>query len=253
MSEPVEPTIEQHVTADGGTAVGVVGAHLKTLDEPTPGHLFTPWPPTEADGAETRDPEAQDAGTPDTNPRDTEARNASTRSAEALADLIRWRDDPVPLLSVRWLSCPDPAHATALANHFARDSATADWLVLAAVPTHPAQRATRHPARHPAQRAAPHPAPRPASVPPAHSDLLVLVERADTRGLDHLGWLLSDAAFHQAGRRARLLLLAPDGDAWPALRGALADEPVRTSWQQLATAPTTALPTAPTTTAHDAG
>lgn len=206
-----QPHHEQHVTAVGGFAYGVIGASLHIFGDGVPLYLLENWHPT-----------------PDADPeflRELPSRMLSARFAVVdftgrraeLADLHGWCRDG-PRLAARWLHGPGGQGKSRLAARFAAEALGMGWKVVTA--THG-----------------------PGSVlpPPGSQDLrqngaaglLLIVDYADRWPRTHLTWLLSNALLHQPDVRARVLLLARTADAWPALRASLTNQQAGTSSQYL--------------------
>ncbi|MFI5914389.1 tetratricopeptide repeat protein [Dactylosporangium sp. NPDC051541] len=191
----------QHVTADGGFAYGAVGADIHVFGDGTPVYLLERW---------SRPPGGDPGWLLELPSRLLNARFEVvefTGRHEELAALSRWRDGPARL-AAHWLHGPGGAGKTRLAAQFAAASAEAGWKVITAVHG-------------------------PGSVlpPPGSQDLrldgaagvLLIVDYADRWPHSHLTWLFSNTILHRVGVPARILLLGRTADAWPALRGALAN------------------------------
>ncbi|MEU2392270.1 tetratricopeptide repeat protein [Streptomyces sp. NPDC007369] len=205
------PSVQQHVTAVGGFAYGVVGASVHVFGDGLPLYVLEEWHP-----APQTDPEFL---------RELPSRMLNARFAVVeftgregeLADLHRWCRDG-PRLAARWLHGPGGQGKSRLAARFAAEAVDAGWKVVTA--THG-----------------------PGSVlpPPGSQDLradgaagiLLIVDYADRWPQTHLAWLLSNALLHRSGVRARVLLLARTADAWPALRASLTNQQAGTSTRYL--------------------
>ncbi|MGV9728052.1 tetratricopeptide repeat protein [Streptomyces albogriseolus] len=207
----VPPSVQQHVTAVGGFAYGVVGASVHVFGDGLPLYVLEEWrPPADTDPEFLRELPS----------RMLNARFAVvefTGRRDELADLHRWCRDG-PRLAARWLHGPGGQGKSRLAPRFAAEAVDAGWKVITA--THG-----------------------PGSVlpPPGSQDLradgaagmLLIVDYADRWPPTHLAWLLSNAVLHQSGVRTRVLLLARTADAWPALRASLTNQQAGTSTQYL--------------------
>ena len=209
------PPVQQNVTAVAGFAYGVVGADIHCFGDGAPVYVLESWQPAPA-----ADPEFL---------RELPSRMLNARFAvvdftgreNELAELRRWREEG-PRLSVRWLHAPGGQGKTRLAAQFARESLTEGWKVVTA--TH---------------------GPGAILPPPGSQDLrlggaagqLVVIDYADQWPLTHLTWLFNNSLFHDPAVRTRALMLARSADAWPAVRGALANHQAGTSAHALATLP----------------
>ena len=211
MSTPPGYSGSQHVTATGGFAYGVIGADIHVFGDGVPVYLLENW-----------------RGVPETDPawlRELPSRMLNARFAvvdftgrqSELQQLHDW-GQAGPRLAARWLHGAGGAGKTRLAAQFGAELAAAGWKVITAI--------------H---------APGSVSLPPGSQDLrldgtaglLMIVDYADRWPHSHLTWLFSNAILHQPGVRTRVLLIARTGDAWPALRGALANYQAGTSSQEL--------------------
>ncbi|MEO3927399.1 tetratricopeptide repeat protein [Micromonosporaceae bacterium B7E4] len=214
--DPDGEAVVQVVSAVAGFAYGVIGADIHVIGaDRTPLYILMNWR-----SAATVD----DAWLRELPSRMLNARFEVvpfTGRAEALDELRGWRDG-AGRLSVRWLHGPGGVGKTRLAARFAAETDAADWRVVTAVPG-------------------------PGSVipPPGSQDLrldgaaglLLIVDYADRWPLGHLTWLFSNALLHQVGVPTRILLLARTSEAWPAVRGVLANHQAGTSSQLLAQLP----------------
>ncbi|MFG3509491.1 hypothetical protein ACGF5F_28770 [Streptomyces sp. NPDC047821] len=192
--------MQQHVTAAGGFAYGVIGADIHVFGDGKPLYVL-----------ENRSP-APDLPLP----------AGSPYAAAQLAALRTWRDEG-PRLAVRWLHGPDGPGGqdgrTRLAAAYVREALTDGWRAVTAVP---GPRAVLPP-------------PGSQDLRPAGArGLTLLVDHADQWPLAHLTWLFSNALLHRPGLPARVLLLAHGADAWPAVRAALANHQAGTSAVALA-------------------
>ncbi|ORT57016.1 hypothetical protein BKD26_25635 [Streptomyces sp. CB03238] len=185
--------MEQHVTADGGFAYGVIGASLHVFGDGTPLYVLENWRPPPPDAASRPEP-------------------PGGRERE-LADLRTWREEG-PRLAVRWLHGPDGRGGSLLAAEFAREALADGWRVVTAV--------------HGPGAVLPPPGSqdlRPAGA----QGLILIVDHADRWPLTHLTWLFSNALLHRPDVPTRLLLPARSTDTWPAVRATLANHRAGTS------------------------
>lgn len=207
--------LAQHVTATAGFAYGVVGADIHIFGDGTPMYVLENWRV-----ATTADP----AWLLELPSRMLNARFAVvdfTGRHNELAELRYWRRE-APRLAARWLHGPGGTGKTRLAAEFAVESAAAGWKVITA--TH---------------------GPGTVLPPPGSQDLrvdgavglLMIVDYADRWPHSHLTWLFSNALLHQIEVPVRILLLGRTADAWPRLRGALANQQAGTSSQEVAPLP----------------
>lgn len=216
--DPVLPDpVLQQVTSTAGFAYGAVGADIHVFGDGTPLYVLEAWLP-----GPRPDPEWL---------REVPSRMLNARFSvveftgrhDELAALHEWRQQR-PRLSARWLHGPGGVGKTRLAAQFAAESVTAGWKVVVA--TH---------------------GPGTVLPPPGSQDLrldgapgvLLVVDYADRWPHSHLTWLFSNAMLHRPEVPARILLLGRTADAWPSVRGALANQQASTSSQALAPLPAT--------------
>ena len=201
----------QSVTASSGYAYGTIGADIHVFGDGTPLYLLLNWQVP---------PEADREWLLELPSRMLNARFAvvdfTGRDSE-LAELWRWRDTGLRL-AARWMHAPGGQGKTRLAAWFAQQSADAGWKVITAI--------------HGPGSVLPQPGSQDMSLAGA-AGILLIVDYGDRWPLTHLTWLFSNALLHQAGVATRVLLLARTDDAWPAIRGTLADQQAGTSSQFL--------------------
>ncbi|NUO97064.1 MAG: tetratricopeptide repeat protein [Nonomuraea sp.] len=202
---------EQHVSATGGFAYGVIGADIHVFGDGTPLYVLRRWAPA---------PEADPQWLRQQPSRMLHARFAVapfTGRQDELAALHAWCADG-PQRAARWLHAPGGQGKTRLAQQLAAELSGQGWKVVSAVE-----------------------GPGTVLPPPGSQDLtpddaaglLLLVDYADRWPLTTLTWLFSNALLHRPDVRARVLLLARGTDPWPPLRGALASEQIDVSTQSL--------------------
>ncbi|GCB52686.1 ATP-binding protein [Streptomyces sp. NL15-2K] len=198
---------QQVVQAVDGFAYGTVGADIHVLGDGVPLYVLENWRP-----APTPDPQWL---------RELPSRMLNARFAvvdftgrtDELADLRAWSSRG-PRLAARWLHGPGGQGKSRLADEFARELLTAGWKVVTCT--------------HGPGSVLPPPGSQDMSLDGAAGILLVL-DYADRWPLAHLAWLLSNALLHQPAVRTRVLMLARTPDAWPAVRGVLANHQAGTS------------------------
>lgn len=202
---------EQHVSATGGFAYGVVGADIHVFGDGTPLYVLRRWAAA---------PEADPQWLRQQPSRMLHARFAvapfTGREAE-LGALHAWCAGG-PQRAARRLHAPGGQGKTRLAQQLAAELSGQGWKVVTAV-------------EGPGTVLPP-----PGSqdlTPDSAAGLLLLVDYADRWPLTSLTWLFSNALLHRPDVRARVLLLARGTDPWPALRGALAGEQIDVSTQAL--------------------
>ncbi|MEU9236051.1 tetratricopeptide repeat protein [Streptomyces subrutilus] len=202
---------EQHVSATGGFAYGVVGADIHVFGDGTPLYVLRRWASA---------PEADPQWLRQQPSRMLHARFAVapfTGREDELGELHAWCAGG-PRRAARWLHAPGGQGKTRLAQQLAAELSGQGWKVVTAVE-----------------------GPGTVLPPPGSQDLtpdgaaglLLLVDYADRWPLTTLTWLFSNALLHRPDVRARVLLLARDTHTWPALRGALASEQIDVSTQAL--------------------
>ncbi|MGW3668561.1 hypothetical protein [Streptomyces sp. NPDC005141] len=202
---------EQHVSATGGFAYGVVGADIHVFGDGTPLYVLRRWAPT---------PEADPQWLRQQPSRMLHARFAVapfTGREDELGALHAWCAGG-PQRAARWLHAPGGQGKTRLAQQLAAELSGQGWKVVTAV-------------QGPGTVLPP-----PGSqdlTPDSAAGLLLLVDYADRWPLTTVTWLFSNALLHRPDVRARVLLLARGTDSWPALRGALASEQIDVSAQAL--------------------
>lgn len=203
--------MRQVIRAENGFAYGAIGADIHVFGDGVPLYVLENWRPVAQP-----DPEFL---------RELPSRMLNARFAvvtftgrrDELAGLRSWLQDG-PRLAARWLHGPGGQGKTRLAAQLAQDSLAGGWKVVTA--TH---------------------GPGTVLPPPGSQDLrldgtaglLVIIDYADRWPLTHLTWLFSNALFHQSAVRTRILMLARNDDAWPAIRAALANHQAGTSSQFL--------------------
>jgi hypothetical protein len=214
----------QEIHTESGFSYGTIGADIHVFGNGVPLYLLLNW----------RGEPQMDSGWLRRMPsRMLNARFAVvpfTGRADALAELVRWRDDNAFGSSVRWLYSEGGSGKTRLAVKLADESVATGWKVVAAI-------------RGPGT----------VLPPPGSQDmrtdgargLLLLVDYADHWPREHLDWLLSNGLLNRPGLPTRVLLLARTRDKLPELRAALAGQQIEVSEQQLRTLRASAVPRDP--------
>jgi tetratricopeptide (TPR) repeat protein len=206
-----EAAARQVVRAEGGFAYGAVGADIHIFGDGRPLYLLENWRPT---------PPADVAFLRELPSRMLNARFAvvdfTGRDRERAA-LRAWCDLDARS-AARWLHGPGGQGKSRLAARLAHDCRAAGWTVVTA---------TRG-----AGTVLPPPGSQDLRTDGA-AGLLLIVDYAEMWPLSHLAWLFSNALLHRDGLPTRVLLLARTADAWPAVRGILANDRTDTSVQHL--------------------
>ncbi|WP_433796794.1 tetratricopeptide repeat protein [Actinoplanes sp. CA-252034] len=126
--------------------------------------------------------------------------------------------------AARWLHGPGGQGKTRLAARLAADCRAAGWSVVTATPG--------------VGTVLPPPGSQDLRTDGA-AGLLLIVDYAELWPLSHLAWLFSNALLHRDALPTRVLLQARTADAWPAVRGILANDRTHTSAQHLTGLPDT--------------
>jgi tetratricopeptide (TPR) repeat protein len=212
-----EAAARQVVRAEGGFAYGAVGADIHVLGDGRPLYLLENWRPV---------PPADAAFLRELPSRMLNGRFAVvefTGRDRERADLRAWCDRDVRS-ATRWLHGSGGQGKSRLAARLAQDCRAAGWAVVTATLG--------------AGTVLPPPGSQDLRTDGA-AGLLLIVDYADLWPLNHLAWLFSNALLHRDGLRTRVLLLARTADAWPAVRGILANDRIDTSVQHLTGLPDT--------------
>ncbi|WP_328345480.1 tetratricopeptide repeat protein [Micromonospora sp. NBC_00421] len=202
----IEPSpVHQNVSAVAGTAYGVIGADLHVFGDGTPLYLLE----------EHRRPDLPDRSWLRKMPSrmlNAHACVVPFTGRESDLDELRTWSETGPRLAVRWLHAPGGRGKTRLADHLAAQVAAEGWKAVTAVPH--------------------------VGMPSAllssqdlrldrHRGVLLIVDYADRYPLSTLLWLLRNSLLHQAGKPARVLMVARSASFWPALRANLDDPRVQ--------------------------